>query len=234
MGPEGSTGQMLSRNSPARANFSRFSPPSQPLSPPTLPHHPQPHPARRPGSERVTPPHPPSRGRSEHRAGPAASWSGGSPRVAGAELGAPRGRGLRGRGRGGAGAAQVGGGVSKGPAGWRPEPGGEGRTRALRRAPARGGAFLPRAHASGGSEMRGGGGAGVALLASLLWVAARCQQRGEPRFPVPGRAAAAAGQSRPLCRCFGGGAHPCSPRTGESHTWGSRAAPTKRLPGGAG
>ena len=37
----------------------------------------------------------------------------------------------------------------------------------------------PRSHPSGRDEMRGGG-AGLALLASLLWVAAQGQQRGEP------------------------------------------------------
>lgn len=127
-----------------------------------------------------------------------------------------------GAGRGGRGGGR--GGVSEGPAGGRPEPGGERRTRALRRDPARGRAFLPGAHPNGGCEMRGSG-AGVALLASLLWVAARCQQRGETWSPVPRRAGAAAGQSAPLCRLLGRCAHPRSPPARGDSTRESPARP---------
>lgn len=47
-------------------------------------------------------------------------------------------------------------------------------------------AFLPEPQSGGGGggEMRGAS-TGVALLASVLWVTAQCQQRGEPRSPVP-------------------------------------------------
>lgn len=45
-------------------------------------------------------------------------------------------------------------------------------------------AFFPEPASRNDGEMRGGG-TGVALLASVLWVVARCQQRGEPQSPVP-------------------------------------------------
>lgn len=81
------------------------------------------------------------------------------------------GGGVSGEGRGaGSGAAEVGGGVSEGPA------------RAQTRAPQSPGVrspLFPRSHPNGRDEMRGGG-AGLALLASLLWVAVQGQQRGEP------------------------------------------------------
>ena len=95
MGPEGSAGQILSRNPLARTHFSRF------FS--SFPDTFSAHLSRSEGG------HTPESGRSGHRAGRAASWSGRSPRVAGAERGAPWGRGVRGPGREGAGAAEVGG-----------------------------------------------------------------------------------------------------------------------------
>lgn len=89
-------------------------------------------------------------------------------------------------------------------------------------------AFFPGPASRNDGEMRGGG-SGVALLASVLWVVARCQHRGEPQSPVPLLAGAAAGQSPTLCRFLGRCAHPRSPPTGGSDTWVFRSAPGKSI-----
>lgn len=159
----------------ARANFSRVSPPSQP----TFTTHLGPG-----GCSKSTPPprlHSmlanallPAQGRRQLERGLGAAGPRESQR-------AER-QGLPG---GGVSAARAGAGRSparRRSAGW-----GEGCPRGGRRVPRRGAEVAlqsPRAWPrtpSRAAEMRRG--AGVALLASVLWVAARCQQRGEPGSP---------------------------------------------------
>lgn len=88
-----------------------------------------------------------------------------------------------------------------------------------------------RSHTRGGGEMRGCG-TGLTLLASLFWVAAQDQQRGEPGarpgpHPPGGEAA---GQSPTPGRVSGWCVQQRSPRTGD-WTRGSPTRPLERSPG---
>lgn len=113
----------------------------------------------------------------------------------------------------GPGAAEVGGGVSEGPAGSAVSPSAE--------SPRAVAAFTPERPERCG-EMRDGG-AGLALLASLLWVSAQGQQRGEPGSPGGGglrdKAPRLAAPRSVHASAF-------TPGRG-SETWVSRAAPGK-------
>lgn len=80
-----------------------------------------------------------------------------------------------------------------------------------------------------GGEMRDGG-AGLALLASLLWVSAQGQQRGEPGSRLGPRRRGAAGQSPTPGRAKVGARIPPSPPAGDP-THGSPARPLERSPG---
>lgn len=226
--PEGSTGQMLSRNSPARANFSRFSPPSQPLSPPNPP--PSPSPRFGKGHPRHTPR---SRGRSEHRAGRAASWSGGSPRVAGAELGARWGRGLRGPGRGGAGAAEVGGVCPRGRLAGGLSPAGKGGLALCGEPPRVAVPFFPEPTRAAAARC-----VAAAARGSRSWARCSGSPRGASREVSPGSQFPAGGGScgtkpaaLPLFRSVRASSFTSDRGGGGLHTWVSRVAPGTRLPG---
>lgn len=217
MGREGSTGQILSRNAPAWANFSSFSSFHGPLSPPT----PQLGPCGCSEPTSPTPSHP------ELGGCLSLAWERWSPRVAaGGSPRPPWGWGLP-RPRPGLGGA----GRRGGREGCVREAGGREATApgdAADLCCAESPRAWPRLSSRNDDEMRGGG-TGVALLASVLWVAARCQQRGEPQSPVPLLPGAAAGQSPTLCRFLGRCAHPRSPPTGGSDTWVLRSAPGKSI-----
>lgn len=252
-GGKGQQGTYFLGIHPARASLSRFSPPSQPTfsahTPNSDPGAPTPNLGvggqlkRGPGAAG-----PRRFCRAEHR-----GLTGGGVSWAGAGVGeGERGRGgeeregeeSRGKGR----RAEGRGGVRGGRRGCVPGAGeaASGRRGSDRLALCGGCPALcrvPRArprlsspsHRSGADEMRGGG-AGVALLASLLWVAAQCQQRGELRSPAPdpgGRGGCGTKPAAlPLRRFLGRCAHPSSPPTRGWHTWVSRAAPGKRLRAG--
>lgn len=120
----------------------------------------------------------------------------------------------------GPGAAEVGGGVSEGPAGSAVSPSAE--------SPRAVAAFTPDLPERGG-EMRDGC-AGLALLASLLWVSAQGQQRGEPGSRLGPQAAGGCGTKPHAWPRRGRCAHPPSPPAGDPIR-GSPARPLERSPG---
>lgn len=120
----------------------------------------------------------------------------------------------------GPGAAEVGGGVSEGPAGSAVSPSAE--------SPRAVAAFTPERPERCG-EMRDGG-AGLALLASLLWVSAQGQQRGEPVSRLGPQAVGGCGTKPHAWPRRGRCTHPPSPPAGDP-TRGSPARPLERSPG---